>query len=212
MKLFLSWSQERSKKIAERFKVFVAEVLEDVDCIVSSKDFEYGRHWIEELEDALSGDAHGIIFLTKENFSSPWIHFEMGAISKTDKGLIIPILCDPAPLSITAPLKEYQHLTLKKNEIKKLVFQLRKACGMQLAENADTNQRFDKAWKKLKVHINKILSTKSARPVGLLEYDTEEDAQNDIRRYARQAKRAKILLLRGEKIVSDPAFFKRVVA
>lgn len=55
MKLFLSWSGEKSHKVALIFKEWIPSVIQ----------------LVKELETS----TFGIIFVTTENLEAPWIHF-----------------------------------------------------------------------------------------------------------------------------------------
>jgi hypothetical protein len=49
---------------------------------MSKEDIEAGQRWSVEIESHLDASAIGIICVTPENQSEPWLNFEAGAISK----------------------------------------------------------------------------------------------------------------------------------
>ena len=82
MKVFISWSGERSKQVAEVLNDWIQCVIQAVDPWMSSKDIDRGALWFSEITDQLANTSIGIICLTKENKTKPWILFEAGALAK----------------------------------------------------------------------------------------------------------------------------------
>ena len=96
MKIFLSWSGDRSKAVASAlrdwFKLFFGPV---VDPWMSQHDIEAGERWSVEVAEELEECDFGIVCLTKENISAPWLVFEAGALSKkVSAGAVVPYLLD----------------------------------------------------------------------------------------------------------------------
>ena len=85
MKVFISWSGERSRSIAEALREWLPDVIQAVKPWLSAEDIDKGARWSSDLAHELE-DAHvGVICLTPENLEEPWIHFEAGALSKTTR-------------------------------------------------------------------------------------------------------------------------------
>lgn len=82
MKLFLSWSGEKSKATAELLKHWLKVVIQASSPWISTEDIDRGSIWFRELYDQLRDSNHGIICLTVENHKRDWILFEAGALSK----------------------------------------------------------------------------------------------------------------------------------
>lgn len=80
MKVFLSWSGERSKVVAKSLSEWLEQVLQAVEPWIST-DIEKGKRWDGEISQKLEQSKVGIICLTKDNLESTWLHFEAGAIS-----------------------------------------------------------------------------------------------------------------------------------
>jgi hypothetical protein len=75
-----------------------------------------------ELAKALEGAELGILCLTKENLSSPWILFEAGALSKSmSEGRVVPLLVDLQPTDLDGPLSQFQAITATKEGIRRLL-------------------------------------------------------------------------------------------
>ena len=78
-KVFLCWSKNRSKAIAEGWAKLLPEILAGQPIL--STEFQKGREWSTTLRNDLNDAKTGIIFLTPENVAAPWIHFEAGALA-----------------------------------------------------------------------------------------------------------------------------------
>lgn len=82
MKVFISWSKNLSKDCAEILSDWIKCTLQASEPWVSSKDIDKGSLWFNEINDQLKDTKVGIVCLTKENKSNPWILFESGALAK----------------------------------------------------------------------------------------------------------------------------------
>jgi hypothetical protein len=93
MKVFISWSGQKSKYVAAKLKSWLPLVLHFIDPWMSEKDIFAGDRWSKELAESLQDTKFGIVVLTGSNRESSWIHFEAGALSKSvDEAKIIPYL------------------------------------------------------------------------------------------------------------------------
>ncbi len=118
MDLFLSWSGERSKKLALIFNEWVLNVLPTLDIYISLKQIKPGERWIDNIGKGLQNNYTGIFFLVRENISSPWINFEAGAISKNvENSRVIPLLHNLTPEEISSPLTQFQAMSIEKESI-----------------------------------------------------------------------------------------------
>ena len=82
MKVFISWSGERSKIVAEALRDWLPAVIQSVKPWVSSKDIDKGSRSFAEIQAQLKDAQFGIACLTPENLTEMWIHFESGAVAK----------------------------------------------------------------------------------------------------------------------------------
>jgi hypothetical protein len=91
MKVFISWSGDLSKNIAEIFRQWIPSVIQAVKPYYSPDDVTKGTRWSTEISKELDNSKIGIICLTRDNIEKPWIMFEAGAISKNlDKAKVFP--------------------------------------------------------------------------------------------------------------------------
>ena len=75
MKIFISWSGERSKLAAAAFHEWLPLVLHYADPWMSEMDIESGSRGLKRISEELDGRNFGIICLTAENLRAPWIKF-----------------------------------------------------------------------------------------------------------------------------------------
>lgn len=109
MKVFISWSGELSKTVAEGLRHFLPEVIQALDPWVSESDIKAGERWLVEVGQELAETKFGIICLTKRNQHRPWMLFEAGALAKTiENTFVVPYLIDMEPGDINGPLFQFQ--------------------------------------------------------------------------------------------------------
>jgi hypothetical protein len=82
MKLFISWSGEASKTVANALRDWITLIINDVQPWVSDEDIAKGAHWPKDLQQELRDARFGVICITPQNVSEPWVLFEAGALSK----------------------------------------------------------------------------------------------------------------------------------
>lgn len=83
MKVFVSWSGERSQMLAQALRDWLPLVLHYVQPWLSEKDIDAGKRWSSEIAKQLEESNIGIICITPENIDSSWILFEAGALAKS---------------------------------------------------------------------------------------------------------------------------------
>lgn len=109
MKIFVSWSGERSRLLADSLRKWLLDVFQDIEVWMSGHDLNAGARWGVELNAMLEASDFGILCLTRENLGSPWILFEAGALGKSVKaGRVAPYLLDLAPTDVEFPLAQFQ--------------------------------------------------------------------------------------------------------
>lgn len=78
MKVFLSWSGDRSRVVADVLRNWLPSVLQAVRPYFSPEDIEKGSKWSLEISRELDASDYGILCVTTENVASPWMLFEAG--------------------------------------------------------------------------------------------------------------------------------------
>jgi hypothetical protein len=78
----------------------------------------------------LKSSNFGILCLTRENLTAPWIHFEAGGISNlVEYSRVAPMLFKLQPSDIAGPLTQFQAKTFDKDGIHDLLKSINQAAG-----------------------------------------------------------------------------------
>src|SRR5437762_13662094 len=108
MKVFISWSGDLSKAVAEILKSWLKCVLQATEPFLSTEDIDKGSLWFGELSDQLKDTQVGIVCLTRDNADARWILFEAGALAKgLKKGRVCTLLIDLQPSDLKPPLSQF---------------------------------------------------------------------------------------------------------
>lgn len=125
--IFISWSGERSRAAATALRDWLPKVIKDSAPWMSEKDIAPGARWSEQICQALSTARFGILCVTPENSSSPWLLFEAGALAiQLREKNVCPLLFGTDPSQLSPPLSLFQALKANKEDIQKLLKALNK--------------------------------------------------------------------------------------
>jgi hypothetical protein len=142
---------------------WIGQVIQAVEPWIST-GITKGAKWRDELADHLGEAKAGIVCLTRDNLNSPWIHFESGALAKTEGTLLCTFLLDLKPTDVKDPLAWFQATTTDEVEVRKLIHDLNNlvgnAGGRKLPQK-DIDEVFDTFWPSLRDKLDKILSMKT---------------------------------------------------
>jgi hypothetical protein len=120
--IFISWSGEKSKKVAEALRRWLPCIYQSVLPWLSSSSIQPGSRWGLELARKLEEVDFGILCLTKDNLNAPWILFEAGALSKSvEDGRVVPFLIDLSPEELDGPLSQFQAMTATEDGVRELL-------------------------------------------------------------------------------------------
>lgn len=160
MNIFLSWSGDRSKTIAELLKKWLPYFVQAVKPWMSSSDIDKGTRWSADIASRLEDCSIGIICLTPENIEAPWIMFESGALSKTlDKAKVCPLLFEIEPSDLKGPLVQFQTTKLVEEDFKKLIHTINNCLEDKISE-PQVDEIFYAWWPKLESDLSKLLQLK----------------------------------------------------
>lgn len=146
MKVFISWSGDRSKRLAQAFREWLPLVLHYVEPWLSEADIEAGERWAQSVAKELAASNFGIICVTSENITSPWVLFEAGALTKSlETSRVIPLLLDLEFSDISGPLAQFQAKKLSQAGIGEVIQSIQKAAEQPIPE-ARAKQLFEALW------------------------------------------------------------------
>lgn len=163
MKIFISWSGDKSKEIADFLKNWIEQIIQAAEPWISV-DIEKGKRWNTEISEKLENSKIGIFCITKENLNSPWILFEAGAISKSSDSYVCTFLIDINPTDLTGPLSLFQATKFKKDEVFKLLTTINQSIGKNGSKSLSTDNLkslFEIFYPKLEEKINEILQAEN---------------------------------------------------
>lgn len=160
MKVFLSWSGNRSKEVAGLLSDWLCCVIQAARPWISTRDLDRGSLWFGEINDQLKDTTVGIICLTQENKNRPWILFEAGALAKgLSTARVCTFLIDLEPKDIEDPLAQFNHTFSNKDSMFGLVKTLNSSLGQNSLDNRIVEQVFNTYWPQFEENFKNILQT-----------------------------------------------------
>ncbi|HEX8289810.1 MAG TPA: hypothetical protein VF556_17645 [Pyrinomonadaceae bacterium] len=155
MKIFISWSGERSGIIAKALSSWLPNVIQSIE-IFYSPNIEKGSRGGDEINATLAETSFGIICLTRDNLQNKWIHYEAGALAKinNDKSRVWTLLNGLDYSDVVQPLAQFQHTVTEKEDVYRLVESINSHTDKPLSEVSLLNI-FEKWWSDFEIEIKK---------------------------------------------------------
>ncbi len=172
MKVFLSWSGDLSRAVAELLKQWLPDVLHTLKPWVSTHDINRGEQWNAAVQGQLQDTQLGIVCLTHENKEKPWILFEAGALMKgLSEARVCTLLIDLKPADVEFPLAQFQHTLPTREEIFKLVKTINDQAGEHMIPDDSLLRVFNRSWPDFEKPFKEALSAgpKKVKPKRGLE-------------------------------------------
>lgn len=144
--MFISWSGETSHQVANILYEWLLKMKIPSLELYISDEIEKGALWFAELVSELKSADCGILCITQENVSAPWLLFEAGALlTAKERSFVLPFLFRVSRSAITGPLAQFQHTQCTREDIRNLVRRLNKSCG----ENRLSQEEFESAFARI---------------------------------------------------------------
>jgi hypothetical protein len=144
MKVFISWSGDRSKLLGEAIRWWLPHVLQFTRPYFTPADIEKGGRWANDISKELGQSQIGIFVMTEENLSSPWIMFEAGAISKVvEEGRVCAIVFGVRKTDLKGPLTIFQAIEFDKKEVRQLLTTINKAAKDAALDDRTLDEVFE---------------------------------------------------------------------
>jgi TIR domain len=157
MRIFISWSGDRSKAVASALKVWLKDVFQTVEPWMSSHDILPGDQWLSELREALELSHFGILCLTLENLKAPWLLFEAGCLAKAmAPARVVPYLFGLSHGDLLFPVNQFQYAQSGKDGDFQLAQSINRSTSPPLLEAQYLNKAFTKWWPDLKKKLKRI--------------------------------------------------------
>lgn len=159
MKVFMSWSGARSRAAAELLSDWTKCVIQASRPWISTRDIDRGALWFSEISDQLKDTTVGIVCLTQENKSRPWILFEAGALAKgLSSNRVCTFLVDLKPADLEDPLAQFNHTLPDKEGVWELVRTLNGCLGAVGLDERILEQVFETYWEQFEKRFKNLLT------------------------------------------------------
>jgi hypothetical protein len=144
---------------------------------MSREDIGKGTRWTHDLAKELEGSNFGLVCLTPENLSAPWLHFEAGALSKLGTSRVAPILFQMKSSDVKGPLTDFQLALLEnKEEMRRVLKSVNNAMDPGEA-NSVWEGTFESLWGELVNGINTLIIQNKIQITSPVSGNTLEDPQ-----------------------------------
>ena len=169
MRIFLSWSGQRSKAVAQALRSWLKNVVQALDPWMSDKDIAVGSQWFGEISGELDKAHAGVLCVTRESLKSQWFLFEAGALAKhVKRDRACPYVIDLDEAELDGPLAGLQSAKANKEGTLKLVETLNGSLRLDASDRALSDEAlrasFDIWWPSLEAKLGAALAMPSTSP------------------------------------------------
>ena len=208
MKVFLSWSGHKSHQVALILRDWLPSVIQSIMPYVSSEDIDKGARWSTDIAKELEDSTFGILCVTKENLDAPWLLFEAGALSKMmDKSSVCPFIFDLKRAEVRGPILQFQSTVFEKEDVRKLLSTLNKACGEFGLKEELLVKTFEVWWPTLNESLEALKSEKTEEEKTSLD----KSLRNEILEEILELSRTNQKILRSPDILFPPEYFEYIM-
>lgn len=156
MKVFISWSGERSHILAQALHGWLPLVLHYVKPWLSEADVAAGERWAQAVAKELESSNFGIICVTPENLASPWVLFEAGALAKSMQGAkVIPLLFNLEFSDVSGPLAQFQAKKVERGGLAEVINSINQSAEQGVPEDR-ARQLFAALWPEFEKQLESI--------------------------------------------------------
>jgi hypothetical protein len=136
---------------------------------------------MSEIRDNLSEATAGMVCLTRENLTEPWILYEAGALSTKAVDRLWTVLLDLPHTDVPDPLKALNHTKAEKADVLKMVGSIHKtvvAAGFKTCAESDLKDYFEAFWPELERAITQL---QAQDPVPTAQPDPQQEMLGIVR-------------------------------
>ena len=168
MKVFISWSGDHARKVAELLKKHIERVNQRVQVFVSSESIGPGTVWFEVIMHELDETSYGIVCVTKSHINRPWLLFEAGAMAaKFKKDGVVPLLVDAKNSDLNdSPLKHFNAVDLERDKIHRIHHAINERMANDDKGNLEKgrlDESFESDWPSFKEAVDAIKMSEDQR-------------------------------------------------
>lgn len=203
MKVFVSWSGAKSRVIAAALKDWLPDLVQSVDVFMSQHDIEAGSRWGNELSSQLQECNFGIICITANNLSAPWLLFEAGCLGKSvEHSRVIPYRIGIDATDVAFPLAQFQNVNADKEGTFKLLESINSINSNKL-EPERLKRLFDKLWPDMEKTISEATDVEESHTPKRGDRDLLEEILQLTRGIDRDLKRTPELGKSSDPVPAD---------
>ncbi|MDP1571477.1 MAG: TIR domain-containing protein [Vicinamibacterales bacterium] len=166
MRVFISWSGDRSRVVAEALRDWLPSVIQSIRPWMSAHDIDAGSRWGDRVGVELQKSDFGVLCVTPENVQAPWLLFEAGALSRTlDVSKVCPFLLEIRPADLVGPLAQFQAIEADHDSVLRLIQTINRLTGDDQLGEGQLGEAFELWWPKLHPRLKAAAATRMAGPV-----------------------------------------------
>lgn len=206
MKIFISWSKDKSRRLALATKKLLENTLSNAIEVFFSPDMYKGTCVDNEIHRNLIESEKCIVCITAENFKNPWLMYEAGVVygahfNSPGEGVVIPILFEhipswsswvDKPLNRYVPIRMDNDSNISKDDFKKFITELSTLSGSRI-------RSFEKNWNLYVLEVSAILERDNLIPNACIDLVNQimEDNGNNFTLESPEITKAHILFHKG---------------
>ena len=183
MRVFVSWSKPTSRKVAKALHEWLPQLINAVHPWMSAADLDAGKKWANEIERELATASVGILCVTPQNLTQPWLLFEAGAIAKqvSTTTRVIPYMFGVTDSDLVGPLTQFQGVAADKAGTFSLLESVNKALDPPEARTAKQLEKAFKVWwPSLKSALDEIAKEAKKDPEAAAPKRTDRELLEEI--------------------------------
>lgn len=182
MRVFISWSGARSKKVALALHTFISDVLQATDPWVSDRDIAAGSKWDTAISVELGSARFGVVCVTPENQTSSWLNFEAGALAHAfSRERVCPFAFDMSVTDIKPPLGQFNACAATKDGARRLIEAINRVLGEQGLLPKSLDRTFERCWPDLARDLDAVESDEPIAPSPRSERELLEEILEIVR-------------------------------
>jgi hypothetical protein len=144
--------------MADALHDWIPSVIQSVEPFLST-EMDMGTRWSAEIGSQLDETSFGIICVTPENVTAPWLNFEAGALSKSIPGAqahVVPLLLGfRSPSDLEPPLGQFQAALATEADVRRVIGTINGLATPVLSESR-FGVAFDRWWPDLDHRLKAI--------------------------------------------------------
>lgn len=145
MDVFISWSGDRSKALAQALSGWLPDIVQALTPWISSESLSSGVRWTPSLTQRLEATNFGILAITPVSLGEPWLLYEAGALSKLSDAKVVPVVLGVSK-AIPGPLGQFQARDTSKGDLLALCRDLNEASGKAVIPEGRLVDQFERCW------------------------------------------------------------------